>query len=42
MGINPWPTFDWNVLNSNGTVPLTLPSFTIVNQLVGIIAYTLM
>jgi len=41
MGINPWPTFDWNIINANGTVPLTLPSFTIVNQLIGIVAATL-
>lgn len=41
MGLNPWPTFDWNILNANGTNPLTLPSFTIVNQMIGVIAAAL-
>ena len=30
MGLNPWPTFDWNVA-STAFVPLTLPTFTVVN-----------
>lgn len=42
VGLNPWPTFDWNIINTNGTVPLSLPSFTIVNQLVGVVAAALM
>lgn len=36
MGLNPWPTFDWN----NLTVwlnPLTIPTFAIMNQGVGIL-----
>ncbi|BEJ16419.1 hypothetical protein CspHIS471_0510240 [Cutaneotrichosporon sp. HIS471] len=37
MGLNPWPTFDWNVPNANGTIPLTLPTFTIMNQFIGVL-----
>ena len=41
MGLNPWPTFDWN----NLTVwlsPLTIPTFAIMNNGVGILVGALM
>lgn len=41
MGLNPWPTFDWN----NLTVwlsPLTIPTFAIMNMAVGILVGTIM
>ncbi|CAN3373931.1 hypothetical protein DIURU_005565 [Diutina rugosa] len=33
LGLNPWPTFDWNVADSASC--LTIPFFTYVNQYVG-------
>jgi OPT family small oligopeptide transporter len=41
LGLNPWPTFDWN----NLTVwlnPLTIPTFAIMNQFIGILLGALM
>ncbi|KAK4687087.1 hypothetical protein P7C73_g3042, partial [Tremellales sp. Uapishka_1] len=41
MGLNPWPTFDWN----NLTVwlsPLTIPTFAIINQFFGILVGAIM
>lgn len=31
MGFNPWPSFDWNIAYAGGYVPLTIPTFTVVN-----------
>lgn len=41
VGINPWPTFDWNNLTVWVT-PLTIPTFSILNMFVGIIIGALM
>ena len=41
MGLNPWPTFDWN----NLTVwisPLTIPTFAVMNNFGGILVGALM
>ncbi|GFZ47046.1 hypothetical protein JCM24511_04272 [Saitozyma sp. JCM 24511] len=41
LGLNPWPTFDWN----NLTVwlnPLTIPTFAIMNRFIGILLGALM
>ncbi|KAK5662394.1 hypothetical protein OQA88_8304 [Cercophora sp. LCS_1] len=35
LGFNPWPTFDWNVLQWDGTDPLMIPFFTTANKFVG-------
>lgn len=35
LGLNPWPTFDWNVADSASC--LTIPFFTYVNQYIGLI-----
>lgn len=35
LGLNPWPTFDWNILDMAGC--LTVPFFTYVNQYIGMI-----
>nr|XP_031859239.1 OPT family small oligopeptide transporter [Kwoniella shandongensis]KAA5526311.1 OPT family small oligopeptide transporter [Kwoniella shandongensis] len=35
LGLNPWPTFDFNTLTVQGWVPMVLPTFTILNQLLG-------
>ncbi|KAL1405976.1 hypothetical protein Q8F55_007658 [Vanrija albida] len=42
LGVNPWPTFDWNMLNPNGNMTLTVPTFSFVNQFIGMIFYTVM
>ncbi|WVQ66274.1 OPT family small oligopeptide transporter [Kwoniella botswanensis] len=34
LGLNPWPTFDWNMFGGAG---LYLPTFAVANQVVGII-----
>lgn len=36
LGLNPIPTFDWNVM-SIWLIPLTIPTFTIMNQFVGLL-----
>lgn len=36
MGLNPWPTFDWNNL-SVWLLPLTIPTFPIINMFFGIL-----
>jgi len=36
VGLNPWPTFDWNNLTVWLT-PLTIPTFPILNMFVGIL-----
>lgn len=41
MGLNPWPTFDWNNLTV-WLVPLTIPTFAIMNMAVGILIGALM
>lgn len=41
MGLNPWPTFDWNNL-SVWLVPLTIPTFAIMNQFGGILIGAIM
>lgn len=33
LGLNPWPTFDWNILDMAGC--LTVPFYTYVNQYIG-------
>lgn len=35
LGVNPFPTFDWNIL---ATDPLMVPFFSTINQFVGVIA----
>ena len=35
LGINPWSTFDWNVLSFNGADPLMVPFFTTANSFMG-------
>jgi hypothetical protein len=37
LGLNPWPTFDFNVLTVHGWTPLVLPTFTILNLFAGMI-----
>ncbi|WVW83737.1 OPT family small oligopeptide transporter [Kwoniella bestiolae CBS 10118] len=34
LGLNPWPTFDWNMFGGTG---LYLPTFAVANQVVGIL-----
>jgi hypothetical protein len=34
LGLNPWPTFDWNMVKED---PLTIPFFNTVNQFVGMV-----
>lgn len=36
LGLNPIPTFDWNIM-SIWLTPLTIPTFTIMNQFVGLL-----
>ncbi|WWC63248.1 OPT family small oligopeptide transporter [Kwoniella dejecticola CBS 10117] len=35
LGLNPWPTFDFNVLNAYGWNPLVVPAFGTINQFAG-------
>lgn len=37
LGVNPWPTFDFNNLTVQGWTPLVLPFFSIANQFFGMI-----
>lgn len=37
LGLNPWPTFDFNQLTAYGPIPLVLPTFTVMNQFLGMI-----
>jgi len=37
LGVNPWPTFDFNLLTVQGWTPLVLPTFTILNLFAGMI-----
>ncbi|ORY23933.1 OPT oligopeptide transporter protein-domain-containing protein [Naematelia encephala] len=37
LGVNPWPTFDFNQLTVYGFTPLVIPTFTIMNQLLGMV-----
>lgn len=39
LGLNPWPTFDWNLTNGTG---LYLPTYAIVCQTVGILIAAMM
>ncbi|ORX39551.1 OPT oligopeptide transporter protein-domain-containing protein [Kockovaella imperatae] len=39
LGLNPWPTFDWNIFGGSG---LYLPTFAVVNQCIGIVVAALM
>ena len=41
LGVNPWPSFDWNIAQAGGYVPLTIPTFTVVNLFVSTIISTL-
>ena len=36
MGLNPWPTFDWNVIEAT-TKPLVTPFFTTANNFLGML-----
>jgi hypothetical protein len=36
LGLNPIPSFDWNIM-SVWLVPLTIPTFSIMNQFVGLL-----
>lgn len=35
LGINPWPTWDWNTLLFDGTDPLMIPFFSTFNKFIG-------
>ncbi|KAK6222197.1 opt oligopeptide transporter [Colletotrichum tabaci] len=35
LGINPWPTFDWNILLYDNTDPLMVPFFSTFNKFLG-------
>lgn len=37
LGVNPWPTFDFNMLTAQGWVPLVIPTFTILNMFAGMV-----
>nr|WVH01952.1 OPT oligopeptide transporter protein [Naematelia aurantialba] len=37
LGVNPWPTFDFNMLTVYGFTPLVIPTFTIMNQFAGMV-----
>ena len=37
LGLNPWPTFDYNNLTAFGWNPLVIPSFSTLNQAVGMV-----
>ena len=39
VGLNPWPTFDWNLFQGKG---LYLPTFAVVNQCAGIVIAAVM
>ena len=35
LGLNPWPTFDWNILLFDNTDPLMIPFFSTLNKVIG-------
>lgn len=35
LGLNPWPTFDWNVVIGMGNDPLVLPGYSFMNMTAG-------
>lgn len=35
LGVNPWPTFDWNILLWDGQDPLMVPFFNTLNKFMG-------
>lgn len=35
LGVNPWPTFDWNILLFDSTDPLMIPFFSTFNKFIG-------
>lgn len=37
LGLNPWPTFDFNVPMFNGWTPLVVPLFAVINQWFGML-----
>jgi OPT family small oligopeptide transporter len=37
LGLNPWPTFDWNILLYDETDPLMIPFFSTVNKVIGMV-----
>ncbi|KAL3421527.1 OPT oligopeptide transporter [Phlyctema vagabunda] len=39
LGLNPWPTFDWNVLLWDVQDPLMVPFFNILNRFLGCFAF---
>jgi len=34
LGLNPWPTFDWNIATTQ-FIPLVIPLFTVLNYFGG-------
>ncbi|KAI6363790.1 hypothetical protein MCOR07_005417 [Pyricularia oryzae] len=41
LGINPWPTFDWNTLLYNSLDPLMIPFFSTLNMTIGMAVSTI-
>lgn len=41
LGVNPIPTFDWNIIVTQGD-PLVVPAFTILNEFAGMCTAFLM
>ncbi|WVW80593.1 OPT family small oligopeptide transporter [Kwoniella bestiolae CBS 10118] len=37
LGVNPWPTFDFNVLTAYDFNPLVVPAFGTINQFIGMV-----
>jgi hypothetical protein len=35
LGVNPWPTWDWNILLFDSTDPLMIPAFSTFNKCIG-------
>ncbi|SPO05347.1 related to sexual differentiation process protein isp4 [Cephalotrichum gorgonifer] len=35
LGVNPWPTFDWETLHWDGSDPLVIPWFCTLNKFIG-------
>jgi OPT family small oligopeptide transporter len=42
LGLNPWPTFDWNLFTGLGWSGLFLPTFAVCNQIAGILMAAVM
>lgn len=42
VGLNPWPTFDWNMFTSLGQSGLYTPTFAIVNEIAGVLVAAVM